>query len=81
MDVILNVWDPTPRGPHHFQRVGVQQAGHVKPEEYLHVFDLGGEGRRAPLGTTTRLCLQVVEALEVVLQDSLTGMPDGSCGY
>lgn len=73
MDVILDVWDPTARGPHHFQRVGVQPATHVEPEEHLHVFDLGGEGRRAPLGTTARLGLQVVEAPEVVLQDGLTG--------
>lgn len=80
MDVILNVWDPTPRGRHHLQRVCVQRARHVEPEEYLHVFDLGGEGGRAPLGATARLSLQVVEALEVVLQEGLTSMPDGSCG-
>lgn len=68
MGVILNVWDATPRGPHHLQRVRVQRASHVEPEEYLHVFDFGGEGGRAPLRATAGLSLQVVEALEVVLQ-------------
>lgn len=78
MGVILNVWDPTPRGTHHLQCGRVQRARHVQPEEFLHVFDLGGEGGRAPLGATARLNLQVVEALEVVLREGLTDTADGS---
>lgn len=80
MDVLLDVRDSTPRGAHHLQRGRVQGACYVEPEEYLHVFDLGGERERAPLGAAARLGLQVVEALEVVLQEGLTGTPDGWCG-
>lgn len=80
MDVLLDIRDSTPRGAHHLQRGRVQGACYVEPKEYLHVFDLGGERERAPLGATARLSLQVVEALEVVLQEGLTGTPDGSCG-
>lgn len=80
MDVLLDVWDPTPRGAHHLQRVQVQRACYVEPEEHLHVFDLGGKGGRAPLDATARLSLQVVEALEIVLQEGLTGTPHGSDG-
>lgn len=72
MDVLLDVRDSTPRGAHHLQCARVQEACDVEPEEYLHVFDLGGEGERAPLGATTRLSLQVVVALEVVLREGST---------